>query len=111
MGRSYNGVAEAKHYLGKHEEALALHELALNIFKNKYGFEHPEVAETFELIGVTYIGMEEIEDRAIPYLMESVKIRKKTQGETQWNHGPQGISVKRMIINSVDALIYTCIYT
>ena len=47
-------------------------------FKNKYGFEHPEVAESFELTGVTYIGMEEIEDRAIPYLMESVKIRKKT---------------------------------
>ena len=82
VGRSYNSVAEAKHYLGKHEEALELHELALNIFKNKYGFEHPEVAETFELTGVTYIGMEEIEDRAIPYLMESVKIRKKTQGET-----------------------------
>ena len=61
---------------------MELHELALNIFKNKYGFEHPEVAETFELTGVTYIGMEEIEDRAIPYLMESVKIRKKTQGET-----------------------------
>mgnify|MGYP003324138006 FL=1 len=47
LAKSYNGVGECYMFQKKYDKALEYHNLALNIYKNRYGFLHPDVAETF----------------------------------------------------------------
>ena len=82
LAKSYNGVGECYMFQKKYDKALEYHNLALNIYKNRYGFLHPDVAETFLLFGIVYLHIDgEIKEKAIPYFMKSLKIHKKTQGE------------------------------
>ena len=54
MAMSYANIGSVYDSQGKYEEALVQHQKALQVFLAVYGQEHPNVADSYQNIGMLY---------------------------------------------------------
>ena len=84
VATSYNNLGNLYYSMGRYEEALPLHQKALEIMLEQLGERHPNVASAYNNLAVLYKSMGRYEE-AIAHYQHAINIAQQTLGENHPN--------------------------
>lgn len=82
----YNNMGVAYENKKDNKQALHYYEMALNMRKELYDYEHPDIAYSYSNIAGVYDHMEDY-DKAIAYYQKSIDVLKKSKGSKHQDVG------------------------